>query len=219
MPPRKDTGKGKATSMDQAKEKPTSAPPPKKRKGGEATSSMTGTQAVAGVAAMRQQPPSQWEFGINSIPPHTRDWYKRCRPKHIHPEGAIQERSVKAKYPAILERHPGFGHERVEEEPEFDHTIDQLIRQTDITNLRLKDEAGTPSLTGAERNARDDSFMAHLYGMMDLQLRIGGRPATSEERTELEQRYPLNAHAQQLVGVGEEYILLADEDVNTPEQS
>ncbi|OIT01323.1 hypothetical protein A4A49_07462 [Nicotiana attenuata] len=108
-------------------------------------------------------------------------------------------------------------HERVEEEPEFDHTIDQLIRQTDITNLRLKGEAGT--LTGSERNTYDDSFMAHLYGMMDLQLRIGGRPAISEERTDLEQRYPLNAHAQRLVGGGEGYRLPADEDVNTPEQS
>ncbi|OIS97646.1 hypothetical protein A4A49_03996 [Nicotiana attenuata] len=330
---------------------------------------MTGAQAVAAVASMRRQPPGQREFGINSIPPQTRDWYKCCRPKHIHPEGAIQERSMKAKYPAIWKgiqdlglsyvfkntrdinlnlvrefyagfdpldteelvsirgrlidfsakvicdclgapnvpmepleqfirrptyrelrhtlcgvdstaawvrdketnRHKRFPkkkmkaeaqvwlelikarllsynhdmlvsrvrtcvlyflltgqrvnvghlirhqmaqvrtskkidrmpfpnfltrlllHERVEVKPEFDHTINQLIRQTDITNLRLKGEAGT--LTSTERNARDDSFMAHLYGMMDLQLWIKGRPATSEERTDLELRYPLNAHA------------------------
>ncbi|OIT03117.1 hypothetical protein A4A49_01934 [Nicotiana attenuata] len=118
-------------------------------------------------------------------------------------------------FPNFLTRY--LQHEGVEEKPEFDHTIDQLIRQTDITNLRLKGEGGT--LTGAERNARDDSFMAYLYGMMDLQLRIGSRPATSEERTDLEQQYPLNAHAQQLVGVGEGYRLPADEDVNTPEHS
>ncbi|OIT04285.1 hypothetical protein A4A49_16652 [Nicotiana attenuata] len=366
MPPRKDTCKGKATSTAQAKAKATSAPPPKKKKGGEATSSMSGAQAEAAVAAMRPQPQAQREFGINSIPPHTRDWYRHYRPKHIHPEGAIQERNVKAKYPAIwqgihdlgklsydfkntgeinlnlvMEFYTGFdpedsdelvpicgrlidfstkaicdflgapnvpvepldqfilqptyrelrhtlcgvdsttawvrdkvtnrhkrfpkkkmkleaqvwlkllnarllpcnhdmlisrertcvlyflmtgqrvnvGHliryqmasvrtskridrmpfpnfltrflqnEGVEEEPDFDHSIDQLIRKTDIINLWLKGEAG------AEHNARDDSFMAHLYGMMDLQLRIGGRPAISEERTELEQRYPLNAHA------------------------
>ncbi|OIT30026.1 hypothetical protein A4A49_40064 [Nicotiana attenuata] len=362
MPPRKDTGEGKASSTAQAKAKATSAPPPKKTKGGETTCSMSGTPAVVAVAAMRQQPQGQWEFGINYIPPHTRDWYRRCRPKHVHPEGAIQQRSVKAKYPAIWKgiqdlglsyvfkntgdinlnlvrefyagfdphdieelvpirgrlidfsaksicdflgapnvpvepldqfirrptyrelRHTLYGvdstaawvrdkvtnrhkrfpkkkmkaeaqvwlklinarflpcnhdtlvsrertcvlyflmteqrvnaghliryqmasvrtskkidrmpfpnfltrflqHEGVEEEPEFDHTIDQLIRQTDITNLWLKDEVVTPSLTGAERNARDDSFMAHLCRMMDLQLRIGGRPATFEERTELE---------------------------------
>ncbi|OIT38965.1 hypothetical protein A4A49_28986 [Nicotiana attenuata] len=107
--------------------------------------------------------------------------------------------------------------EEIEEEPEFDHTIDQPIRQTDITNLRLKDETVMPSLTGAERNTCDDSFMAHLYGMMGLQLRIGGWSATSEEMTELEHRYPLNAHAQQLVGLGDGYRLPDDEDINTPE--
>ncbi|OIT32010.1 hypothetical protein A4A49_12379 [Nicotiana attenuata] len=101
MPPRKDTGKGKATSSSQAKAKATSAPPPKKRKGGEAASRMTGAQAMAVVATMRTQPSGHREFGISSIPPQTRDWYKRCRLKHIHPEGATQERSVKAKYPAI----------------------------------------------------------------------------------------------------------------------
>ncbi|OIT18809.1 hypothetical protein A4A49_43442 [Nicotiana attenuata] len=101
MPPRKDTGKRKATSTAQAKAKATYAPPPKKRNGGEATSSMTGAQAVAVVADMRHQPQGQRQFGINSIPPHTRDWYRRCRPKHVHPEGAIQERSVKTKYPEI----------------------------------------------------------------------------------------------------------------------
>nr|XP_033516160.1 uncharacterized protein LOC117280548 [Nicotiana tomentosiformis] len=110
-------------------------------------------------------------------------------------------------------------HEKVEEEPEFDHTIDQPLRQTDITSPRLKEETSMTSLTCAERKAQDDSFMAHLYGMMDLQLRIGGWPATSEERTLLEQRYLLNAHAQQLVGIGDGYRLPDDEDINTHEQS
>ncbi|XP_019234746.1 PREDICTED: protein bfr2-like [Nicotiana attenuata] len=179
MPPRKDTSKGKDTSTAPAKAKASSAPPPNKKKREEATSSLSGAQAVAAVAAMRPQPQGQWEFGINNIPPHTKDWYRCCRPKHVHPEAAIQERSLKAK------------HEEVEEEPEFDHTIDQPLRQTDITNLRLKEETVMPSLTGAKCNARDDSFMAHLYGMMDLQSRIGG----------------------------DGYKLPDDEDINTPEQS
>ncbi|OIT30146.1 hypothetical protein A4A49_16269 [Nicotiana attenuata] len=100
MPPRKDTGKGKATSTAPAKAKATSAPPPKKRKRGEATSSLSGAQDVATVAAMRPQPQGQWEFGINNIPLHTRIWYKRYRPKHVHPEAVIHERSLKAKYQA-----------------------------------------------------------------------------------------------------------------------
>ncbi|XP_070026724.1 uncharacterized protein [Nicotiana sylvestris] len=51
---------------------------------------------------------------------------------------------------------------------------------------------------------------------MDLQLRIG---ATMEERAILEEWFPLNAHAQQLVGLGDGYKLPADEDVNIPKQS
>ncbi|OIT26544.1 hypothetical protein A4A49_25241 [Nicotiana attenuata] len=270
LPPRKDTGKEKATSTAPSKAKATFAPPLKKRKGGKATSSLSGAQVVVAVAAMRPQPQGQWKFGINSISPHTKDWYRRCSPKHVHLEAAIQERSLKAKYQAIWrgmqdlglsyvfmntgdinlnlvwEFYAGFDpqdteqlvpirgrlidfsatsicdilgqrvnvghliryqmssvrtskkvdrmpfanfltqflrHEGVEEEPEFDHTIDQPIRQMDITNLRLKEETAMPSLTGAECNARDDSVMDHLYGMMDLQLRIGGQSATSKERT------------------------------------
>ncbi|OIT22930.1 hypothetical protein A4A49_53536 [Nicotiana attenuata] len=310
MPPRNDTGKGKATSTDQAKAKSTSAPPPKKRKGGEAASSMNGCQAVAAVDTMRPQPPGQREFGINSIPPHMRDWYKHCRPKHIHPEGAIQERSVKAKYPAIWKGIQDLGLSYV-----FKNTGDinlNLVREfyvwfdpldteelvpirgrlIDFSAKAICDFLGAPNVpmepleqfisrptyrelrhtlcgvdsidawfryketnrhkrfpkkkTKAEaevwlklNNARllpcnNDTLVSrvrtcviyflmtgqrvhvghliphqmasvrtthptnrHLYGMMDLQLRIGGRPATFEERTELP----------------------ADEDVNTPEQS
>ncbi|OIT33832.1 hypothetical protein A4A49_53502, partial [Nicotiana attenuata] len=65
--------------------------------------------------------------------------------------------------------------EEVEEEKEFDHIIAPPLRLTDHTNVRVKEENTTISLTGAERNTRDDSFIAYLYGMVDLQLRIGGR--------------------------------------------
>ncbi|XP_075091938.1 uncharacterized protein LOC142172071 [Nicotiana tabacum] len=82
--------------------------------------------------------------------------------------------------------------EKLEEEKEFDHIIAPPIKPTDLTNVRVKEENTRTSVTGVERNACDDSFMAYLYGMMDLQLRIGGRPATIEERAILEQWYPLN---------------------------
>ncbi|OIT29394.1 hypothetical protein A4A49_18066 [Nicotiana attenuata] len=284
MPPRKDTGKGKDTSTAQAKEKSTSTPPPKKRKGGEAASSMTGAQAVAAVAAMRPQPPGQWEFGINSIPSHTRDWYKHCRPKHIHPEGAIQERSVKAKYPAIWkgikdlglsyvfknmgdinlnlvrEFYTGFDPQDTEElvpirgrlidlltkaicdflsAPNIPvEPLEQFIRRPTYRELRhtlcgvdstaawVRDKATNRHKRFSKKKMKAEAQVwlklinARLLPCNhDTLLRIGGRPATSEERTDLEQRYSLNAHAQQLVGVGEGYRLPADEDVNTPEQS
>ncbi|XP_070049616.1 uncharacterized protein [Nicotiana tomentosiformis] len=71
-------------------------------KRGEATSSKgEGLRAVAAIAATHPQPQGQREFGIKSIPPHVKDWYKRCRPKHIHSEAVIHERRLKAKYHAI----------------------------------------------------------------------------------------------------------------------
>ncbi|OIT38720.1 hypothetical protein A4A49_06774 [Nicotiana attenuata] len=73
------------------------------------------------------------------------------------------------------------------------------------------------SLKGAERNARDDNFMAHFYEMLDLQLQIGGRPATPKERDNLNECFPLNAHVQCLVGLGEGQRFPEEEDVNTLE--
>lgn len=75
------------------------------------------------------------------------------------------------------------------------------------------------ALTGAEHNARDDTFMAHFYGMFELQLQIGGRLATTEERANLHEHFPLNAHAQHLIGLGEDLKLPEDEDINTHECS
>ncbi|OIT06308.1 hypothetical protein A4A49_15868 [Nicotiana attenuata] len=261
---------------------------PRRREKGEATSSQgEGLRTVAAIVATRPQPQGQWEFGIKIIPPHVKDWYKRCRPKHIHREAAIHERHLQAKYQAVwrginelglsyvfrntrdmnvnlvrefyagfdpenpeqlvpirgrfivfqprnmqflrcsgcswgtlgplhspsyisraetlcgvnsvaawvrdkkTNRHRKFPkknmkveaqylrQEAVEEEKEFDHIIAPPLRPTDLTNVRFKEENTTTSLTGAERNAHDDNFMAHLYGMMDLQFRIGGRPATT----------------------------------------
>ncbi|MCD9561299.1 hypothetical protein HAX54_020330 [Datura stramonium] len=63
--------------------------------------------------------------------------------------------------------------------------------------VKEPDTIGGTTLTVAERNTRDKSYMTHLYGMIDLQLQIGGGPATSEERTGLSERYPLNTHAWQ----------------------
>lgn len=50
-------------------------------------------------------------------------------------------------------------------------------------------------------------------------MQISGRPATLEERANLNERYPLNAHAQCLVGLGDDQRLPEDEDVNSLEHS
>lgn len=48
-----------------------------------------------------------------------------------------------------------------------------------------------PFLTIVDRQARDDSWQGHIFGMLDLQLRLGGRSAIEEEMLALEVRYPL----------------------------
>ncbi|OIT00946.1 hypothetical protein A4A49_38559 [Nicotiana attenuata] len=102
MPPKKDTDKGKGKATAPSKAKALSAPPPKKRKGGEATSSQVeGLQTVAAIAATHPQTEGQREFGLKSIPPNVKDWYKLCRPTHMHPEAAVHERRLQAKYQPI----------------------------------------------------------------------------------------------------------------------
>lgn len=90
------------------------------------------------------------------------------------------------------------------------------LRGTGITNIRRKKENDVVVLTGAEHNARDDSFISHFYGMLDLELQIGGRPATQEKKHHLHEHFSFNAHAQHLVGLGEGQRLPEDEDINTP---
>ncbi|OIT36501.1 hypothetical protein A4A49_51234 [Nicotiana attenuata] len=315
-----DKGKGKATAP--AKGKTSSTPLPKI------------IRAVTAMAATRPRPQGQREYGIKSIPPSTKAWYKIYRPKHMHLDLAIDECCLRANYvfgnlgdinvslvrefyarydlndpeqyvpirgrlidfsvttlynclgtPDVPHEplgnfigHPTYrelrhnlcgvnfvaawvrdkmtgrlrkfpkkkmkleaqvllklintrllpcnhdtliGRERskridrlffdnmitrylrkeeVEEELEFYIVIPAPLRGTDITSIRPKKENDMNTLTCAERNARDDRFMAHFYGMLNLQLQIRGRPATQEERANLHdegQRLP------------------EDEDVNT----
>lgn len=102
-------------------------------------------------------------------------------------------------------------------EKESDIIILAPLRGTDITRIRLKKEANVVVLTRPERNAQDYSFMAHFYGMLDLQLYIGGRATTLEEWDHLHARYPLNTHAEQLVELGQGQRLPEDEDVSVPQ--
>nr|XP_009781816.1 PREDICTED: uncharacterized protein K02A2.6-like [Nicotiana sylvestris] len=84
----------------------------------------------------------------------------------------------------------------VDEDPQFDILLPLTSQTTDITIISGLDEKDGTILTTTEHQARDEIILAHLYGVMDLQLRIGGRPATSEERTQLTERFPLNLPAQ-----------------------
>ncbi|OIT20098.1 hypothetical protein A4A49_54018 [Nicotiana attenuata] len=86
-----------------------------------------------------------------------------------------------------------------EEDPDFDIVLPALTRSFDITRVQGPDEDGLSTLTAPECNAQDECLFVHLYGMMDLQLRIGGRPA--------------------LNGLGPGPGVPLEEDENTPEPS
>lgn len=60
--------------------------------------------------------------------------------------------------------------------------IPTALRGTDITIILSKEDYDGSILTGAEHQARNDNFMAHFYGMLDLHLHIGGRSDTSKDR-------------------------------------
>ncbi|OIS98656.1 hypothetical protein A4A49_12822 [Nicotiana attenuata] len=50
-----------------------------------------------------------------------------------------------------------------------------------------------------------------------LQLQIGGRLATLQEHAQLNEGFPLNAHAQHVVRIADRQRVPADEKINTPE--
>lgn len=81
--------------------------------------------------------------------------------------------------------------------------IPVVLQATDIACIHGPDEEDGTTLNIAQHQARDDSIMVHLYGIMNLQLRIGGRHATPEESTQLIERFPLTTHAQRLVSIAE----------------
>ncbi|KAH0689235.1 hypothetical protein KY289_016593 [Solanum tuberosum] len=65
----------------------------------------------------------------------------------------------------------------------------------DVTRTKALDTSHGPVLSAQERQARDDSVMAMMFGMAELQLHIGGRLVTDEEMDTLADRYPLTESA------------------------
>ena len=60
--------------------------------------------------------------------------------------------------------------------------------------------------------------MGRLYGMTQLQLRIGGRPATQDELTALEVRYPMTESAMFMCREGPAFQEPLDDDEPTIEE-
>ncbi|MCE3051689.1 hypothetical protein HAX54_050520, partial [Datura stramonium] len=85
--------------------------------------------------------------------------------------------------------------------------LTQFLRGADIVKRRGIPSSGTsrgaqrpslhsstpiaPLFTIADRQAHDESWQGHIFGMLDLQLRLGGRPTTDEEMATLKARHRL----------------------------
>ncbi|TMW95216.1 hypothetical protein EJD97_009233 [Solanum chilense] len=72
--------------------------------------------------------------------------------------------------------------------PRAPHPVCLLV---DVKRNKVHHPYQGPVLTVIYRQALDDSWMRHMFRMMELQLRIVGSPVTEEEMDALSNRYPL----------------------------
>ncbi|KAH0754315.1 hypothetical protein KY290_024585 [Solanum tuberosum] len=82
----------------------------------------------------------------------------------------------------------------------------------DVTRTKALDTSHGHVMSGKERQARDDSVMERMFGMAELQLRIGGRPFTDAEMETMAERYPLTESATFLCRTGPAFLEPLDDD-------
>jgi len=88
-----------------------------------------------------------------------------------------------------------------------------------VTQTKALDTSHGPILSAQERQARDDSVMARMFGMAELQLRIGGRPVTDAEMETMAERYPLTESATFLCRTGPAFLEPLDDDEATADEA
>ncbi|KAH0773604.1 hypothetical protein KY290_010741 [Solanum tuberosum] len=64
-----------------------------------------------------------------------------------------------------------------------------ICNTIDVTRTNALDTSHGPILSAQE--ATDDSILACMFGMVEFQLRIGGRLLTNDEMETMAERYPL----------------------------
>uniref|UniRef100_M1DNL5 Putative plant transposon protein domain-containing protein n=1 Tax=Solanum tuberosum TaxID=4113 RepID=M1DNL5_SOLTU len=103
------------------------------------------------------------------------------------------------------------------EEEAFDLTIafhpDLMGKLVDVMRTKAFDTSYGPVLSAQKRHACDDSVMARMFGMAELQLRIGGRHVTDAEMEMMAERYPLSESAAFMCKIGPAFLKpLADDE-------
>ncbi|KAG5577264.1 hypothetical protein H5410_057398 [Solanum commersonii] len=88
----------------------------------------------------------------------------------------------------------------------------------DITRTRRPDTEFGPTLTTAERYRRDVLIMARMYGLEMLRHQNGCMASTDIQLGDVQRRYPLNAHAKALLGIGPKFRESVNNDILTNEE-
>uniref|UniRef100_M1DTF3 Putative plant transposon protein domain-containing protein n=1 Tax=Solanum tuberosum TaxID=4113 RepID=M1DTF3_SOLTU len=89
----------------------------------------------------------------------------------------------------------------------------------DVTRTKALDTSHGPVLSAQERQARDDSVIARMFGMAELQLRIGGSPVTDAEMETMAERYPLSESAAFLCKTGPAFLEPLDDEEATADEA
>ncbi|KAG5581986.1 hypothetical protein H5410_052613, partial [Solanum commersonii] len=109
------------------------------------------------------------------------------------------------------------------EEEALDMTVayhsNLMGKLVDVTCTKTLDTYHGHVLSAQERQARDDSVMARMFGMKELQMRIGGRPVTDEEMETMAKRYPLTESAAFLCQTGPAFLEPLDDDETTADEA
>ncbi|KAH0654362.1 hypothetical protein KY289_032040 [Solanum tuberosum] len=87
-----------------------------------------------------------------------------------------------------------------------------ICNMIDVTRTKALDTSHGPVLSAQEQHARDDSVMTRMFGMVELQLRIGVRPVMDNEMETLAERYPLTESATYICRIGPAFQKPLDDD-------
>ncbi|KAG5590000.1 hypothetical protein H5410_040514 [Solanum commersonii] len=88
----------------------------------------------------------------------------------------------------------------------------------DVTQTKALDMSHGPVLSAQERQAHDDSVMARMFDMAELQLQIRGRSVIDEEMENLADRYLLTKSAASLYRIGPAFLEPLDDDEATADE-
>ncbi|KAH0669773.1 hypothetical protein KY285_023928 [Solanum tuberosum] len=89
----------------------------------------------------------------------------------------------------------------------------------DVIRSKVLDTSHRHVLSAQERQSRDDSVMARMFGMAELQQRIGRRPLTDEEMETMAESYPLTKSEAFLCRTSPAFLETLDDDEATADEA